>query len=147
MGTTSLYISDPKLWKPMDSSRIVPKGENRPVFRFVSKPIRSLVILFVVSTGAHHRATITYFACFVSFSFSLLACRTLLRSGESQRSPTGLSGVGWGPSCRTKFYIHSTMRLSISFERLTPGLDATSVCSPLRPLFQHYGSRGSCRHA
>ncbi|CAM9178960.1 unnamed protein product [Ectocarpus fasciculatus] len=26
VGTTSLDISDPKLWKPMDSSRIVPKG-------------------------------------------------------------------------------------------------------------------------
>ncbi|CBN74807.1 conserved unknown protein [Ectocarpus siliculosus] len=30
VGTTSLDISDPKLWKPMDSSRIVPKGMSYP---------------------------------------------------------------------------------------------------------------------
>ncbi|CAM9489919.1 unnamed protein product [Ectocarpus sp. 4 AP-2014] len=31
VGTTSLDISDPKLWKPMDSSRIVPKGISYPM--------------------------------------------------------------------------------------------------------------------
>ncbi len=37
MGHTSLNISDPKLWKPMDSSRIVSPGKGRTRNRTVGE--------------------------------------------------------------------------------------------------------------
>ncbi|CAM9246176.1 unnamed protein product, partial [Ectocarpus sp. 6 AP-2014] len=91
VGTTSLDISDPKLWKPMDSSRIVPKGHRG------RRRIGGEAACRGVAGGqglAHVR-----FWCFFSLVVRVLIAALFSSIAPGRRCGTMPSATFWGPRC------------------------------------------------